>query len=128
MLFDADSKKITGPVDFDLASISHPAEDLLAEAVLTGGCDGVDVTSLSDEREALLTARAFDMAARNRGLLRPSNVPDVCAMGMLVQLLEQLAPSKLTRERFLKRKTADEIAVARQSAREALEKTLAELM
>lgn len=133
MLFDLETKRITGFLDFDWAYISHPAEDLLLslhdiggnpvalesdklrQAVLSGEFDDMD----SDEASEL--AKAWDDALRERSAIRPSDVRGMETLVKLRKLSDLLCPFQLANPR---KKTEEQIAELRVKQEKALVEAL----
>ena len=148
-LFDRETNKLTGLVDFDFASVSHPgmeffssfgdiggglgnvpgpdpSEGLLREAVLTGVFEGVDVPE--EARSKWTVARMWDDALRARGLLRPSDIAGMRALCCVMQLEMQIAPPRLLHPVYLKGKMPEEIVEGRRAGEEGIRATLAGLV
>lgn len=149
MLFDKETKKITGLVDFDFACVSHPAQEfltsfadiggglgespggdpsggLLREAILTGDFGSVNVPE--EARSKWATASFWGSTLRDRGLWRPSNIAGIRALVRLKQLESRIARFRLIHPHFLKNKTPEQIAEDKRKAEEALRETLAALV
>ncbi|KAK1758964.1 putative phosphotransferase enzyme family protein [Echria macrotheca] len=153
-LFDPETKKITGLVDFDFSYISHPGLEFLislgdigggfqpphsgmtpfssslAKAILTGNFDNSEVTNGEDEeaKKKWEVARTWDEALKARGVLRPSSIAGMEALVKLRKLESVLAPFRLMHPHFTKKMTADEIVEARKKAEDAVKAALADLV
>lgn len=141
ILYDVASKRVTGLVDFDFASISHPSQEFFMSLWDLGGnlgaCHGPDPTN-GRLTEALITgdfeqstvpesatslwatAKTWDSALKARGSVRPSQIAGIAALDQLRRLEATLCPFRLAHPMFLKRKTPEQIV----EEREAAEKTL----
>lgn len=149
ILVDPKTNKLTGMVDFDFASISHPAEEFFASfgdvGGNTGGWQGPDhhdgrlekavvagdfslsvpEDQLSDAaRTEWRLATTWDAALAGRGLMKPSDIPGITLLARLPELRGLLCPFRLVHPRFVQKMSAEEL----ESARDAAEKALCECL
>jgi hypothetical protein len=120
MLYDAESKRITGLLDFDFAAITNPCEEFLtglwdigggihervgkAQPSVISGDFGTQPDGLSEnETRAWEIAKAWDAAMEANGGIRPSSIVGLDRIQALRELEEMLAPRELVHPVVLKR-------------------------
>lgn len=152
ILVDPHTNTLTGLVDFDFASISHPAEEFFMSlgdvGGNTGGWQGPDLhagrleaaviagdfsssvdamtTALSEEAQnEWFIAKTWDAALRKRdGVLRPSDILGMRLLARLPELAGLLCPSRLVNPRVVARQTATDLEESRAAAEESLRECL----
>ncbi|KAH8893473.1 hypothetical protein GQ53DRAFT_822154 [Thozetella sp. PMI_491] len=120
ILFDSATKRISGLLDFDFSSVSHPGDEFLtglwdiggglnderskfAEAILSGDFN-VKPEGLDEEQsEKWEVAKAWENAAAEKGLKRPSTLAGVRKLVELRKLETILCPFNLGNEFRLSR-------------------------
>jgi hypothetical protein len=112
ILFDLDTGKITGLVDFDFSFIGHPFQEFLSSF---GDLDGY---ASSDDPTSGGTI--WERALAERGMLRPGTINGTEALKLVGKLEGLLSPFRLVHPVFLARQTADQIRERRKKAEEEL--------
>ena len=151
ILVDPAANKLTGVVDFDFASVSHPSQEFftsfgdiggntggwqgpdhhagrLEKAIVAGSFgDASDDDKMTDEaRSEWRIARTWDTALAARGVMRPSEVPGIPLLSRLPQLEGLLCPFRLVHPRLVQNMSPEELEEARSGAEEVLGECLAE--
>lgn len=118
VLFDAATKRITGLVDFDFASVGHPGQEFFTSFHDFGGNALADASPEGEMWESTLAAK---------GLARPSTIKGMDMIKLVCQLELLLCPFRLVHPVFVKKKTAEQITEERAKAEAALMECLAAL-
>ncbi|KAB5558600.1 aminoglycoside phosphotransferase [Coniochaeta sp. 2T2.1] len=103
ILIDPETLHLTGVIDFDFASIGHPAQEFLS--------------SFHDPAEE---GRMWEEALAKRGLLRPATIRGMETLELLGRLDELLAPFRLVHPVPLGKKTEEQVRRERMEAEERL--------
>jgi hypothetical protein len=111
ILFDLETNKITGLVDFDFASVGHPCQEFFSSFRDVGGNIFSDKTS-----EGAL----WEEALSSRGTLRPSTIAGMGTLKLLGRLEELLCPFRLVHPVFLRKKTLEQTKQEREKAEKEL--------
>ena len=124
-MYDVESKRITGLLDFDFAAITNPCEEFLTglwdvrggihervgrvQPNVLSGDFSEQPDGLSDaEARAWEIAKAWDTAMAANGGIRPSSIAGVDRIQALAELEKMLAPRELVHPVVLKRIPEDE--------------------
>lgn len=122
ILYDGETKRITGLLDFDWSSVTHPCDEYLTglwdigggihqrigqfQHMVLSGDFSVQPKSLSDEDiRKWEVAKAWNAAVTIRDVIRPSSIVGVDRIHALKNLEDLLCPFELTSEVMLKRIT-----------------------
>ncbi|KAK3322986.1 aminoglycoside phosphotransferase, partial [Apodospora peruviana] len=111
ILFDPDTDKITGVVDFDFASVGHPCQEFFSSLREVGG----NVSS-----EETTEGTLWEDALAARGILRPATIQGMGSLKLIGRLEELLCPFRLAHPIFIARQTAGQIMEGRAKAEEEL--------
>lgn len=148
VLFDAEKGTITGLVDFDFASISHPCQEFFSSFQDVGGntsggrgpfaSDERFVTSLlsgsydidgipSELEDAWSVAKTWDKALSDKNVLKPSQISGIATLAQVGKLEGLLCPLRLVHPVFLKKMTDEDKTHARAKAEGELVRCLESL-
>ncbi|KAI9146891.1 hypothetical protein HJFPF1_13461 [Paramyrothecium foliicola] len=136
ILYDGESKRITGLLDFDWAAVTHPCDEFLfglwdigggihervgkIQPNVLSGDFGQQPDNLSeDEVRQWEIAKYWDAALAQKGAIRPSSIAGVERIAALRDFEELLSPFALSSEVMLKR-SSEEQKMAKKKETEAL--------
>jgi aminoglycoside phosphotransferase (APT) family kinase protein len=111
VLYDPQTNKITGLVDFDFASVGHPCQEFFSSFHDVSGNAFSDGTAEGKTWEDALAAR---------GILRPSTIRGMETLTLLGKLDGLLCPFRLAHAVSLSRNSPDQIAEERAKAEREL--------
>lgn len=126
VLYDAQTKTITGLLDFDWSSVCHPCheffnsvhdlggnthpnDELLQEAVLTGDFNALPGCLSEEANERWQVAKDWDAAVTARRAIKPSLIAGIRDLEQLRMFDELLAPFPLTNEVLLSTWSAEKL-------------------
>jgi len=119
MLFDKDTKKLTGVLDFDWSSVAHPFDEFgsalsdigcnaspdnpIGAAILSGDFTTQPAGLDEESTGKWEVARAWNTAMKKRGVVTPSNIQGVDGILDLRRFRALLSPYQISSEIMLKR-------------------------
>lgn len=111
MLFDPETNRITGVLDFDFASVGHPCQEFFSSFHDVGG------NVFGDE---VPKGQIWDDALAARDILRPGTIRGMDTLKLLGQLDSLLCPFRLVHPVFLSKMSPGEMEEGRAKAEQAL--------
>ena len=142
MLYDTESKAISGLVDFDWAAVTHPAHEfffgslhdlhgtpreqpkLLEQAILTGNFDENAEAREKEDPEAWELAKVWHQAMEGHEGLRPSDIGGMATLDKLNAFVDLLCPWQLNDLDMLKSQSPEHSSKARADAERAIDEML----
>jgi hypothetical protein len=111
ILFDPETNRITGLVDFDFASVGHPCQEFFSSFHDVGG------NAFSEE---MAEGQIWEDALAARRILRPSTIAGMETLKLLGELEALLCPFRLAHPVSLGKKSPGRIKEERAKAERAL--------
>jgi hypothetical protein len=139
ILYDPDTKTISGLIDFDFSLVSNPyheyvssfasmggsiADERLSGAITSGAFDRLASEDDKVDAEELAVAKEWDSALASHGALKPSEITGIRSLQMLSTFEDLLCPYVLYHPFLSKRFGKEQLLERKTKAEEALLKFL----
>jgi hypothetical protein len=138
MLYDAQTKRITALLDFDWASITHPAHEFFMSFHNVHGCMAERSEKLrgailtgdfgagpgEGDEEAWELAKMWDEAVKRHGGMRPSDFKGIEVLEDLRNFVDKICPFEIGNEVMLKRRSLEENEAIKASVEKEIEALL----